>query len=44
MIRTLAHLSDLHIGRSPAQDVEVERAVEAVEGIDHVIEIGRAHV
>jgi 3',5'-cyclic AMP phosphodiesterase CpdA len=49
MIRTLAHLSDLHIGRSPSQDLGVERAVEAVEGIDHVIvsgdvtERGRLH-
>lgn len=49
MIRTLAHLSDLHLGRSPAHDEEVARAVEAVEGVDHVVvsgdvtDRGRAH-
>src|SRR5215475_12118304 len=51
MIQTLAHLSDLHLGRSPAQDLEVARAVDAVleGGIDHVVvsgdvtERGRAH-
>jgi len=51
MIQTLAHLSDLHIGRSPANDVEVARAVDALleGGIDHVVlsgdvsERGRAH-
>ena len=40
MIRTLAHLSDLHLGRSPAHDEEVARAVEAVEGVDHVVVSG----
>ena len=49
MIQTLAHLSDLHLGRSPAQDEQVARAVDAVEGIDHVVvsgdvtDRGRAH-
>src|SRR4051812_18580349 len=49
MIRTLAHLSDLHLGRSPAQDEAVGRAVAALDGIDHVVvsgdvtERGRAH-
>lgn len=40
MIRTLAHLSDLHLGRSAAFDAEVARAVEALDGIDHVIVSG----
>jgi len=51
MIQTLAHLSDLHLGRSPANDLEVARAVEALleGGVDHVVlsgdvtERGRAH-
>jgi 3',5'-cyclic AMP phosphodiesterase CpdA len=49
MIQTLAHLSDLHIGRSPAHDAEVARAVDALDGMDHVIvsgdvtDRGRAH-
>lgn len=51
MIQTLAHLSDLHIGRSPAYDEQVGRAVASVidGGIDHVIvsgdvtDRGRAH-
>jgi 3',5'-cyclic AMP phosphodiesterase CpdA len=50
MIQTLAHLSDLHLGRSPAHDVEVARAVDAIldGGVDHgvvsgdVTERGRA--
>jgi Icc protein len=40
MIRTLAHLSDLHLGRSPSSDAEVARAVEALDGIDHVVVSG----
>ncbi|HEX6837190.1 MAG TPA: metallophosphoesterase [Polyangia bacterium] len=40
MIRTLAHLSDLHLGRSPAHDEEVARAVEATEAVDHVVVSG----
>lgn len=51
MIQTLAHLSDLHIGRSPAHDEQVAHAVAAVmaTGIDHVVvsgdvtDRGRAH-
>ena len=51
MIQTLAHLSDLHLGRSAANDAEVARAVDAVldAGVDHVVvsgdisERGRAH-
>ena len=49
MIRTLAHLSDLHLGRSLAHDAGVARAVEALDGIDHVVvsgdvtDRGRAH-
>ena len=49
MIRTLAHLSDLHLGRSPAQDDAVAHAVDALDGIDHVVvsgdvtDRGRAH-
>ena len=49
MIQTLAHLSDLHIGRSPAHDEAVARAVAALDGIDHVVvsgdvtDRGRAH-
>ena len=40
MIRTLAHLSDLHLGRSPAHDEEVARAVEAAAAVDHVVVSG----
>ncbi len=40
MIRTLAHLSDLHLGRSPAHDAEVARAVDALDGVDHVVVSG----
>lgn len=40
MIRTLAHLSDLHLGRSPASDAEVAHAVDALDGIDHVVVSG----
>jgi len=40
MIRTLAHLSDLHLGRSPAHDEAVEHAVAALDGIDHVVVSG----
>src|SRR5215468_9876635 len=49
MIRTLAHLSDLHIGRAPAHDEAVAHAVDALDGIDHVVvsgdvtDRGRAH-
>lgn len=49
MMKTLAHLSDLHLGRSPAHDAEVARAVDALDGIDHVVvsgdvtDRGRAH-
>ncbi|HEX8951141.1 MAG TPA: metallophosphoesterase [Polyangia bacterium] len=49
MIRTLAHLSDLHLGRSPAHDEEVARAVDAADSVDHVVvsgdvtDRGRAH-
>ncbi|MCU1276573.1 MAG: 3',5'-cyclic-nucleotide phosphodiesterase [bacterium] len=40
MIRTLAHLSDLHIGRSPAHDEEVAHAVSSLDGVDHVVVSG----
>ena len=42
MIRTLAHLSDLHIGRSAEHDAAAERAVDAAlaAGVDHVIVSG----
>lgn len=40
MIKTLAHLSDLHLGRSPQTDAEVARAVDALDGIDHVVVSG----
>lgn len=42
MLRTLAHLSDLHLGRSAEHDAEVGRVVEATlaAGIDHVIVSG----
>jgi Icc protein len=42
MIQTLAHLSDLHIGRSPAHDEAVAHAVLAAtsSGIDHVVVSG----
>ncbi|MGZ3443622.1 MAG: metallophosphoesterase family protein [Polyangia bacterium] len=49
MIQTLAHLSDLHIGRSRAHDDEVARAVDSLDAIDHVVvsgdvtDRGRAH-
>lgn len=36
-MQTLAHLSDLHLGRSPDGDAEVARAVAALDGIDHVV-------
>jgi Icc protein len=39
-LRTLAHLSDLHLGRSPASDAEVARAVDSLDGIDHVVVSG----
>ncbi|MDB4970470.1 MAG: 3,5-cyclic-nucleotide phosphodiesterase [Myxococcales bacterium] len=39
-LRTLAHLSDLHLGRSPASDAEVARAVDSLDGVDHVIVSG----
>jgi Icc protein len=48
-LRTLAHLSDLHLGRSPASDAEVARAVDTLDAVDHVIvsgdvtDRGRAH-
>jgi Icc protein len=37
MIRTLAHLSDLHLGRSPEHDAMVARTVDALDGVDHVV-------
>jgi len=37
MIRTLAHLSDLHLGRSLQWDVEVARAIDAAAAVDHVV-------
>ena len=40
MIQTLAHLSDLHLGRSEATDGEVARAVAALGSVDHVIVSG----
>jgi 3',5'-cyclic AMP phosphodiesterase CpdA len=40
MIQTLAHLSDLHIGRSPAHDEAVARTVAGLDGIDHVVVSG----
>src|SRR4051794_25188148 len=40
MIQTLAHLSDLHLGRSAAHDDEVARAVEALDAVDHVVVSG----
>jgi Icc protein len=39
-LRTLAHLSDLHLGRSPASDAAVAVAVDTLDGIDHVIVSG----
>jgi 3',5'-cyclic AMP phosphodiesterase CpdA len=40
--QTLAHLSDLHLGRSPEHDCQVERLRDAVEAaqIDHVVVTG----
>lgn len=40
MIQTLAHISDLHLGRSEATDLEVARAVAALGAVDHVIVSG----
>jgi 3',5'-cyclic AMP phosphodiesterase CpdA len=40
MIQTLAHISDLHLGRSEATDLEVARAVAALHTVDHVIVSG----
>ena len=37
MIQTLAHISDLHLGRSPEHDAEVASLVDALDGIDHVV-------
>jgi 3',5'-cyclic AMP phosphodiesterase CpdA len=40
MIQTLAHLSDLHLGRSETTELEVTRAVAALAAVDHVIVSG----
>jgi 3',5'-cyclic-AMP phosphodiesterase len=38
--KTIAHLSDLHLGRSPEHDAVVARLREAADGCDHVIVTG----
>jgi 3',5'-cyclic-AMP phosphodiesterase len=40
MIQTLAHISDLHLGRSETTDAEVARAVAALAAVDHVVVSG----
>jgi 3',5'-cyclic AMP phosphodiesterase CpdA len=40
MIRTLAHLSDLHLGRSDDHDASVAVLVDALEAVDHVVVSG----
>ncbi|HEX4458042.1 MAG TPA: metallophosphoesterase [Polyangia bacterium] len=40
MIETLAHLSDLHLGRSPEHDAVVAQLVDSLAGIDHVVVSG----
>jgi 3',5'-cyclic AMP phosphodiesterase CpdA len=40
MIQTLAHLSDLHLGRSAEHDAEVASLVDALDGVDHVVVSG----
>jgi 3',5'-cyclic-AMP phosphodiesterase len=39
-LRTLAHLSDLHLGRSPATDAEVVAAIATLDAVDHVVVSG----
>jgi Icc protein len=37
MIQTLAHLSDLHLGRSDEHDAEVALLADALQAVDHTI-------